>query len=215
MKPLPPTIRLFPLGEVVHFPDTLLPLHVFEARYRRLLADALEDDRLIGMVLLRAGASNERPEIYDVGCAGEISSHEALEDGRSLIVLQGLSRFRIRRERDGDEPYRVAEIQALYEPPPTAERTRQWAVELRARLDTLVNVFGGDPDSVGQLFERIDDLHLVNALSAALPLDVVEKQGLLECPTIEDRYRRLLEVLAFKEAEGRFGALSSVPRSSH
>lgn len=205
MTSLPANLPLFPLGEVVHFPDTVLPLHIFEPRYRELLADALASHNHIGMVLLRGGEEEGIPSIYDVGCAGLIREHKTLDDGRSLVVLDGRVRYRIREELEPRKSYREASVQALHEAPAAPEKVRVWAAELRAVLDKLVHLFGGDADSVDTLFSSVGEAHLVNALSAALPLSMVEKQSLLECATLESRYARLMEFLAFKEAEARLG----------
>src|SRR6187455_490515 len=105
---LPPTIPIFPLPNVVLFPNVFLPLHIFEARYRALLNDALAGDRIIGMVLLRPGYEADyegRPPIFRVGCAGVVTHSEALPDGRSNIVLRGLEKFRIIAE-DQSKAYR-------------------------------------------------------------------------------------------------------------
>jgi len=211
---LPPTLKIFPLGEVVLFPDTLLPLHVFEPRYRKMLADALAGDRTIGMVLVRGvdgaitPAPPERPDhpgVYAVGCAGRIVEHEAFEDGRSLIVLRGSVKFRIRRELASDEPYRVVEAQALYEAPVPAEHMRAWRASLRELVADYVGALGGERDAVERVFVKLDLEGLVNYLSASLPLTVVEKQSLLECPTAEHRFHRLCEVLRYRVAEARLG----------
>ena len=97
---LPPTLPLFPLPNAVLFPGVYLPLHVFEPRYREMVRDALDDDRIIGMTLLKPGFEAEyeaRPPIYTIGCAGLITHAEPLADGRFNIVLQGLERFRVHR----------------------------------------------------------------------------------------------------------------------
>ena len=94
-------LPLFPLPTVVLFPNIFLPLHVFEPRYREMVADALAGDRMIGMVLLRPGWEHEyegAPPVYPVGCSGVITHFERLSDGRYNIVLRGLARFRILRE---------------------------------------------------------------------------------------------------------------------
>ena len=205
MVPLPERVRIFPLSEVVLFPDTLLPLHIFEARYRKLLADALDGDRLIGMVLIQDAEATPVPTVYPVGCAGSIVEHKAFADGRSLVVLKGLVKFRIRRELEVEEPYRVVEAQALYEGPPPMEKTRQWREELHTCVRDLVEAASGDQDTVERLFDKIDLMAMTNSLAASLPLDVLEKQSLLECPTIEDRERRLTEFLRFKTVEARLG----------
>lgn len=214
MIALPPVLRMFPLGEVVLFPDTLLPLHIFEPRYRKLVADALGDDRTIGMVLIR-GADGpvdpappdrpDRPAVYDIGCAGRIVEHEPLEDGRSMIVLRGMVRFRIRREVEVDDPYRVVEAQALYEAPIPAEHMRAWRDELRVLVGDYVSALSGERAPVDKVFRKLDLEGLVNYLAASLPLSVLEKQSLLECATAEQRFQRLCGILRYRVAEARLG----------
>lgn len=211
MVPLPERIRIFPLSEVVLFPDTLLPLHIFEPRYRKMLGDALDGDRLIGMVLVKDPDAEPLPSVYPVGCAGTIVEHKPFADGRSLVVLKGTVKFRIRAELDAGEPYRVVQAQALYEGPPPMDKVRAWRDELHDCVRDLVRAAAGEEDTVERLFEKIDLLSMTNSLSASLPLDVLEKQSLLECPTIEDRERRLAEFLRFKTVEARLGLDASRP----
>src|SRR5688572_10359904 len=95
---LPSTIPIFPLPNVVLFPNVFLPLHIFEPRYRQMVNDALAGERMIGMVLLQPGYEEDyerAPAIYQIGCAGLITHVERLSDGRFNIVLRGLERFRI------------------------------------------------------------------------------------------------------------------------
>jgi Lon protease-like protein len=104
--PLPISIPLFPLPNVVLFPNVFLPLHIFETRYRTMVADALAGDRIIGMALLRPGYQSDyegRPPVYPVGTAGVITHTEALPDGRFNIVLRGIEKFRI-LEEDASRP---------------------------------------------------------------------------------------------------------------
>src|SRR5262249_30357040 len=108
-------LPLFPLPNVVLFPNVFLPLHIFEPRYREMVADALATDRLIGMVLLRPGWERDyegRPPVYPVGCSGVITHAERLADGRYNIVLRGVERFRI-LEEDLALTYRRAVIDPL------------------------------------------------------------------------------------------------------
>src|SRR3954462_5838369 len=117
-------LPLFPLPNVVLFPNVFLPLHVFEPRYREMVADALGSDRMIGMVLLRPGWEADyegRPPVYPVGCAGVITHAECLADGRFNIVLRGMEKFRIASEDTG-ELYRVAHVIAVPEPPADSVR---------------------------------------------------------------------------------------------
>ena len=145
---LPPTIPLFPLPNVVLFPNVHLPLHIFEPRYREMVSDALDGDRIIGMVLLRPGWEGDyegRPSIYPVGCAGLISHAERLSDGRYNIVLRGLEKFRVRRE-DTERSYRVAEVDAILEQtsegtaarsaPSAAGSKRSWCRSPKAAAST-------------------------------------------------------------------------------
>src|SRR6187455_1781223 len=95
---LPATIPIFPLPDVVLFPDVDRPLHIFEPRYRAMVADALKGDRIIGMVLLQPGHEAEyegRPPVYPVGCAGIITDVQELPDGRFNLVLRGFAKFRV------------------------------------------------------------------------------------------------------------------------
>lgn len=103
---------LFPLPNVVHFPHLLLPLHIFEPRYRQMVGDSLAGSRLIAMALLKPGwlTTVGSPPIHDMVCLGRITAEQDAPDGRYYMVLQGLSRARIVREQASSGPYRVAEL---------------------------------------------------------------------------------------------------------
>src|SRR5881397_342679 len=110
-------LPLFPLPNVVLFPNVFLPLHIFEPRYREMVADAAADDRMIGMVLLRPGWDRDyegRPPIYPIGCSGVMTHLERLPDGRYNIVLRGVERVRILEEED-NRSYRRARIELMPE----------------------------------------------------------------------------------------------------
>jgi Lon protease-like protein len=202
LSALPPVIPIFPLPDVVVFPQVPLPLHVFEPRYRKMVADALASHRTIGMALLRPGWERDyegRPPVYALGCAGAIEQHEALPDGRSNLVLRGLSRFRIREEHAG-EPYRLASVEPLDEPaddPAEVARARQAVLAAIGRAADGPLVLVIKPEMPDELF--------VNALAQALPLLGVERQSLLECDGVLSRYRRLLEILEFRRRETASG----------
>jgi uncharacterized protein len=137
---LPPAIPIFPLPNVVLFPNVFLPLHIFEPRYRAMVADALSGDRIIGMVLLRPGweaTYDGRPPVYPIGCAGVVTNAERLADGRYNIVLQGLEKFRILNEdEDKGHAYRVARVDGLPESTGTDDQESMRAA--RRRLETLL-----------------------------------------------------------------------------
>jgi len=176
---LPRTIPIFPLQDIMLFPDASRPLHIFEPRYREMVADALEGDRIIGMVMLHAGYEDGyagNPPIYDIGCAGVITNVQRLEDGRYNIVLGGLVKFRIASE-DQSRSYRVAEIDAIPEPLGDADRDA-----LRAHrpllMELLASVAPGQADQAPTPEELPDEV-LVNGLSQFLGMSALDRLDLL------------------------------------
>jgi uncharacterized protein len=196
---LPPTIPIFPLPNVVLFPQVFLPLHIFETRYREMVAGALEGDRLIGMVLLRPGWEGEydgRPAVYPVGCAGVITHHDQLPDGRYNIVLRGLEKFRITGE-DDSRSYRIAQVDSLHEPLPEAHRAEINAARRRLEALLMPQARGrGATDT--KLPSSLNDEDLVNTLAQYMEFDAVEKQALLEREGPLARCRSLIELLEMK-----------------
>jgi hypothetical protein len=195
---LPPTIPIFPLPNAVLFPNVFMPLHVFEARYRTMVSDALAGDRIIGMVLLKAGFEaeyNGRPPIFPVGCAGVITHSEPLQDGRFNIVLKGIEKFRVTDE-DGSRPYRLATIEPIPELIPDGERTELHRTRLRieALLAAAVEREGGEP----KFPPAMPDEDLVNALAQYMELEPLERQALLERDGVLARCRGLIELLEMK-----------------
>jgi Lon protease-like protein len=112
------TAPLFPLPDVVHFPHLLLPLHIFEPRYREMVADALAGERLIAMALLKPGwtTTEASPPIHDTVCLGRITADQQTDDGRYYLVLQGLSRARIVQEEPDEQAYRIAQLELQPDP---------------------------------------------------------------------------------------------------
>lgn len=191
-------LPLFPLPNVVLFPNVFLPLHIFEPRYRDLVSDALAGDRLIGMVLLRPGWEREydkQPAVYPVGCSGLITHVERLADGRFNIVLRGLERFRI-LEENHERRYRRAIVEPLTERRLTDE-DRDCLRTQRAKLESLLSpaLATGETD---QRTTAMSDEDLVNALAQYLDLDPVEKQALLEEDGVLRRAASLIELLEMK-----------------
>lgn len=194
---LPPTIPIFPLPNVVLFPNVFLPLHIFEPRYRQMVDDALNGDRIIGMVLLRPGWERDyegRPAVYPIGCAGVITHAERLPDGRFNIVLRGMEKFRVTGE-ETDRQYRLAHVEAVLEPAFDSVRSEMRGE--RRRLEALLV-----PQPEGQADPKVPsamaDEDLVNALAQYLEFDPVEKQALLERDGVLDRCRSLIELLEMK-----------------
>jgi uncharacterized protein len=197
---LPPTIPIFPLPNVVLFPNVFLPLHIFEPRYRAMIGDALGGDRIIGMVLLQPGHESEyagRPPVFPIGCAGVITHAEPLSDGRFNIVLRGLERFRITGE--DNEPattYRLAHVDSLPESIPEDHRTelRRHRHRLEALIAVAIERAGAEP----RFPAAVHDEDLVNALAQYIELDPLERQALLEREGVLARCRALIDLLEMK-----------------
>ncbi|MDE3156333.1 MAG: LON peptidase substrate-binding domain-containing protein [Acidobacteriota bacterium] len=192
-------IPIFPLPDVVLFPNVFLPLHIFEPRYRAMVADALDGDRMIGMVLLKPGWEDDylgAPPVYPVGCGGLITHAERLADGRYNIVLRGLEKFRIVEEEPG-APYRRAQVEVVHETPADAERDRLRAH--RHRLEALVNPASEQAGPDQTIPTSMPDEDLIHALAQYLSLEPLERQALLEREGVCARCESLIELLEMKE----------------
>ena len=195
---LPTEIPIFPLPNVVLFPSALLPLHIFEPRYRAMVADALESERLIGMVMLRPGWEpryDKAPEVYPIGCAGFITHADQLPDGRYNIMLRGLEKFRILSERparQGVERYRIARVESIKE---VKSGTTAASHAARERLEKLLakKLHKHDHDFIPK---DVPDADLVHAI--AQHLEPLEKQALLECNSLLERCEALVELLEMR-----------------
>jgi len=196
--PIPTRIPIFALPNVVLFPKTYLPLHIFEPRYRQMVDDAVMSGQCIGMALLKEGWEQGyygNPPIYLVGCVGRLVSVQPLADGRSNILLQGLERFEVAEERF-DRVYREATITLKTRPvgeelEPAVRRRLMASVEdyLRSREDA--------PTWQSWLRDDVGDDVLVNTLSTYLDCTPLEKQFLLEAEPFNQRARRLIDLIQF------------------
>jgi len=196
-------LPIFPLPNVVLFPNVFLPLHIFEPRYREMVADAVKGDRMIGMVLLRPGWQGDyegRPPVYSVGCSGLITHVDQLPDGRSNIVLRGVERFQI-IEEDDRLAYRRARIETLLDTPCRAEDLDVIRNQ-RAKLDALLSpALARSLTDIGgerKIPASMADEDLVNALAQYLDLEPLEKQALLEKRSLRSRAESLVELLEMK-----------------
>ena len=198
--PIPEVIPIFPLPDVVFFPDTYLPLHIFERRYRDMITDADEDCQCIGMALLKTGWEDDyygNPPVFSLGCIGRIKNIQPLADGRSNVILHGLSRYNI-EEEFFDTSYRRAKIslrpnESFLNPvnPGTRLSLTKTALQyLRNRkAKELCKLIAG---------QSIADTVLVNSLSSCLDFTPFEKQFLLESESLHQQARRLIDLLRFK-----------------
>ena len=182
-------IPLFPLPDVVLLPGTLLPLHIFDPRYRAMVADALEGDRTIGMTMLKPGAEahEDAPPIHRIGTAGEIVESEALPDGRYNILLEARFRFRVLDEAAPD-PYRVARIEEVRTVPipETAEGGR-----IVASATGLFGEVVRALDLPPLPSEAITPERLASEMALRLRYAPPELQSLLETDSLASRFEAL------------------------
>ena len=179
-------VRLFPLPNLVLFPGVIQALHLFEPRYRQLMADALSTDELITMSLLKPGLKSEltdEPEIFPTVCVGKIVTHARLEDGRYNLLLMGAQRARIIRELDYDAPYRTAEIELCEEltecSPAEASELREKIVKQFRDLASRRPEF--DEDALQQLLgEDLPLGRLIDLVCYSSGADPVDQQQVLE-----------------------------------
>lgn len=198
---LPTSIPIFPLPNVVLFPNVFLPLHIFEPRYKQMVADALAGDRMIGMVLLKPGFEADydgRPPIYRTGCSGLITHVERLEDGRFNLVLRGIDKFTVHTEEEpaGDQPYRRAVITTFDET--IAGAARDILKMERRRLETFLTPLFEGALAEHRLPPSMPDEDLINALAQYMDFDPLEKLALLEREGPLARCRSMVELLEMK-----------------
>ena len=185
----PKIISVFPLTNFIIFPNTSVPLNIFEPRYIKMIDDSMKTNRIIGMV--QPKNNNTVPELYSVGCAGKITSFDKTDDGRYLIVIKGLNRFKIIQEINREEPYRECEISFEKYKRDTIENFNEIKFsDLELIFKNLKCFF----DKKGYLIDwkelqkqSLDQT--INTLSMASPFSNEEKQILLE--TIDINFRKI------------------------
>jgi len=198
-------LPLFPLAAPALFPHCAAPLHVFEPRYRALVADALAGERRIGMATVRPEAVASMPgdpPLFAIGCAGFIAEHQRLADGRYLIVLEATARFRIVAEppRPRERLYRVAEVELLEDAlGDEATICEQRAAAMR-ELQALAAALGGETALDLERLERESAARFAGEVCGALRLPGAEKQALLEAGSAAERLERLAQTLSFYRA---------------
>lgn len=200
----PDILPVFPLTGVMMLPGTVLPLHIFEPRYRAMVEDALAGERIFGMIQPFApqddnrgpqpGASVDSPDLYKVGCAGYIEKFEKFPDGRYFVQLKGVNRFRFEQELELHRGYR--RVKAMYQDFADATAADGWVCQrpgVLAALEAFGKAHGMQVKA--EQAEKFSDLELVNLLSVSLPFHPAEKQALIEAPSLTDRENMLINLL--------------------
>jgi len=196
MKQLPKTISIFPLSNFIFFPQTTVPLNIFEPRYIQMVDDAMKGDRIIGMV--QPKKSNQTiPILYNVGCAGKIISFNETEDGRYLIVLDGISRFKILEELNNDKLYRECKVNFdNFSNDINNQKEEIKFSDLELIFKNLKSLFNKQGYTINwKELEKQSLDQTINTLSMASPFSLEEKQVLLETINLNERKLKLEEIL--------------------
>ena len=200
---LPDTLPLFPLRGTVIFPRARLPLNIFEPRYIAMTDYALGKGRLIGMINPRHD-DDTNPPLYAVGCAGRITSFSETGDGRYLIELVGVSRFRLLTEHLADGNFRLSDVDwgpYAADLEPRSEDADTQRETLSDRLARYLDAMGLAAD-----WDAIDSASteaIINSVAMSCPFDADEKQALLEAPTLPERAQTLMTLMEIATAEAQ------------
>ena len=194
---LPSIIPIFPLSNFIIFPNTTVPLNIFEPRYIEMIDDSMKSHRMIGMIQPKKSGKLKKPDLYNVGCVGKITSFKETEDGRFLIELKGLTRFKKIKEVKTEKKYRILEINYNNFSQDLIDKKEE------IKFSDLELIF----NDLKLLFERkgfiinwkalekqsLDET--INALSMASPFSLEEKQVLLEAENLDIRKHKIAEIL--------------------
>ena len=192
---LPKSIPIFPLPKAVLLPRSRLPLHIFEPRYLAMIEDCLKTpNRLIGMV--QPTGTDDR--LHSIGCAGKLTQFSETEDGRYMITLTGVSRYRIENEIDGFTPYRRFNVSW-----DSFEKDRESPIQdskfdRKSFFELLKKFLEGEGLSTDwETLQQADNELLINSLSMMLDFDLEDKQALLEAPSLQTRRETLTTLFEF------------------
>jgi Lon protease-like protein len=191
---LPSVIPIFPLSGIIYFPKTNLPLNVFEPRYLALVGDCIKSNRYMGMIQLKKDTS----DVYTVGCLGKITENKKTKDGRALINLIGISRFKIKKEIDNNKDYR--EFEVSYDEFENDLKDENFEkIETIKDLSEKTKVFFKKNGLMlnWKEFERLDQDQRINTLAMIAPISNEEKQTILESCSIQSKTKTLSEIIEF------------------
>ena len=195
-KKLPKIISVFPLSNFIIFPNTSVPLNIFEPRYIEMIDNSMKTDRIIGMIQPKK-QKNDIPQLYNVGCAGKITSFNETEDGRYLIVINGISRFKILKEINNNKPYRECEISSDEYIEDRKENYNEIKfTDLELVFKNLKTLFKKKGYSINwKELEKQSLDQTLNALVMSSPFSLEEKQALLETISINKRKIEIEKIL--------------------
>tara|TARA_B100001029_G_C14912227_1_gene367177 strand:- start:11 stop:655 length:645 start_codon:yes stop_codon:yes gene_type:complete len=194
---LPTTVPLFPLSNFIIFPNTTVPLNIFEPRYIQMIDDSMKSHRMIGMIQPKKSGELKKPDLYEVGCIGKITSFNETEDGRYLIIINGVSRFNIDKEIQTDKLYRSCNVSYDNYQKDLDDKVEKFKLkDLDKIFEDLKNLFEKKGFMVDwSNLKKQDFSNTLNTLSMASPFSLEEKQVLLETKDLITRKLRLEEIL--------------------
>ena len=197
-KKLPNQIPIFPLSNFIIFPETTVPLNIFEPRYLQMVDDSMKSHRLIGMIQPKKQLKDEKPDLFDVGCVGKITSFNETDDGRYLIIINGLTRFKVLKEIDTEKLYRICNVnfdEYKNDFNKQKEDNLKYS-DLNLIFKNLRSLFKKQGYTINLKDlenQRIDKT--INSLAMASPFSLEEKQILLETASLNNRKLKLEETL--------------------
>ena len=194
---LPSIIPIFPLSNFIIFPNTTVPLNIFEPRYIEMIDDSMKSHRMIGMIQPKKTGKLKKPDLYEVGCVGKITSFNETDDGRYLIIINGVSRFNIEHEIEEGKLYRSCKVSYQNYVKDLDNKVEQ--IEI-SELDKIFNDLKSLFEKKGFMVDwsnlkKQDFSNTLNTLSMASPFSLEEKQILLETKDLSTRKLRLEEIL--------------------
>jgi len=198
MNNLPKKISVFPLSNFIIFPRTTVPLNIFEPRYIDMINDSMKLDKLIGIIQPKTTFNSENnPELFDVGCVGKIISFQETKDGRYLIELKGISRFKIVTEIKTEKKYRILEVNyEEFSADLINEKAELKFSDLELIFKDLKSLFEKKGFIINwKALEKQNLDETINALSMASPFTLEEKQILLEAKSLDLRKNKIAEIL--------------------
>ena len=194
---LPNILPVFPLSNFIIFPRTTVPLNIFEPRYIEMIDQSMKTNRLIGMIQPKKSGQLKKPDLYKVGCAGKITSFNETDDGRYLIILNGICRFKIMDEINSDNLFRECEVKYDDFLKDLNEKSEEIKFsDLDLIFQNLKGLFKKQGYEIN--WKEIEKQSLdqtINTLSMASPFSLEEKQVLLESKNLTIRKDRLKEIL--------------------
>ena len=198
MTKLPNFIPIFPLSNFILFPKTTVPLNVFEPRYISMINDSMKTNKMIGLIQPKKNNTNTIPSLHEIGCLGKISNFNDASDGRYMIELSGLTRFKIVKEIESDKPYRTCEVNFDdYKDDLNTEKKKLKFSDLELIFRDLKSLFEKKGYVINwKSLENQDSNETINALAMASPFSLEEKQILLESKNLESRKNKIAEILS-------------------